>query len=843
MQPDGSSIAGSTVMLEGTSFGAMTDVHGEYVISGIEPGIYSITARMVGRTTVTIQEVTVENGNVSRIDFELKEDVVGSTVITVVESRSHVLRDVPSSVFSIDLSRTSTMSSSGIIDMISEQPGVIEQNGDLHVRGGRSDEVDYVLNGVSLRSPMDNRLGFYLPVNSVSNATLITGGMGIKYGNSMSGVVDLVARGGDEELSASVTGRFGDIESRILPSEAQVFTESLDRDLCRTNLKGFEFSVTGTDPVTDILLPELGMHTPEKLTFNLTGQVNFSGDGTDTRGNWSYNWFNDASGILNLSYKISPGSSVSLCLIESYRESGWNQWAWSQFSERNCTEGIATAPGNLDYALPAMFSETQGAVLNLGSLLGDRTHLNLTLGAMRFLSWNRVCDPEGEYIGEGSGSLFWLNQYEPPDLIQDTVGFIRQGIHQNVWFDSKAEVYSADFDLDWNPNTRLRLTGGLGAKYYDLYQYNVYFFSPGLSYISLWKEFPYSGSIYLQSSYRFSGGGIVTLGARGDYFNANTSIYSLETSRGTRVEGKFHASPRVSFSVPFGERSLFFTTYGHYFQIAPMYCYYLHTTFSTGADRAVAGNPDIDPELTTMYEIGIRHELDRSTDLGISFYSKDMTGLMSTEDNSGADYFIFCNDNSRGTANGIETSLSRTQGSNLSGQLYYTYSTARGRYSDALDEYGMSQSGVEVEFLEDNFLEWDQAHQAGASVRYETSSGQGPAITGLHPLENSSVSFSWNYGSGTPYFVPATTGTPVETNFYRLPFTMQTDLFLSRRMETVNGDLTINFSVFNLFNRRNIVKLYDPGLYHESGVPGGSMSNPRAWSPARRFLLTANLSW
>ena len=485
-QPDGEPLPGATVLLGGTPYGAMTDGLGEYVIAGLQPGTYSITARMIGRNSITVEEVTVEANSVSRLDFELKEDASGSTVIMVTESRSHILRDIPSTVFELDLSDMRIISSSGIIDMISEQPGVIERNGSLHIRGGRSEEVDYVLEGVSLISPMDNRLGFDVPVTAISNATLMTGGQSIEYGNSMSGVVDLVAKEGNENFSASVTGRMGDVSSRMLAYEVVVFSEGIDHDLCRTDLSSFEFSLSGTEPVTGSILPEIGINLPEKITFSLTGQMNFSGgNNVDTRGNWSYNWLNDASGILKLVYRPEAGSSISLSFLGSYRENGWNQWAWSNYGDQSCSGGIASPPGNLDYALPAMFSETHGIVLNTSTLLGNKASLNFTAGALRFMNWNRIYDSEGGFVGDDSGYLYWLSQYEPPDLYQDSSGFYRGGCHQNVWFDSQADVYSVDLGVDFNPNPRFRLKAGFGCNYYDLYHYNVYFFSQCSSYLSL----------------------------------------------------------------------------------------------------------------------------------------------------------------------------------------------------------------------------------------------------------------------------------------------------------------------------------------------------------------------
>ncbi len=96
----GNPLVGATVTIEGTPFGAMTSAHGEYVIPALEPGTYTVMARMVGRETSRVEGVIVQNDNTSRIDFQLSEDASGSTVIRVIGSRSHILRMFPPQLFS-----------------------------------------------------------------------------------------------------------------------------------------------------------------------------------------------------------------------------------------------------------------------------------------------------------------------------------------------------------------------------------------------------------------------------------------------------------------------------------------------------------------------------------------------------------------------------------------------------------------------------------------------------------------------------------------------------------------------------------------------------------------------
>ena len=46
-------LIGANVLIEGTNFGAATDVDGKFVILNISPGTYNISASMIGYTKVT----------------------------------------------------------------------------------------------------------------------------------------------------------------------------------------------------------------------------------------------------------------------------------------------------------------------------------------------------------------------------------------------------------------------------------------------------------------------------------------------------------------------------------------------------------------------------------------------------------------------------------------------------------------------------------------------------------------------------------------------------------------------------------------------------------------------
>ena len=842
--PGGVPLVGATVMVEETGFGAMTDQDGEYVIAGLAPGRYTVVGRMVGRVTSRMEGVEVVADRLTRIDFQLEEDPTGNTVIVVEESRRQTLQDVPTTVHMLDVTNTGTLSSRNIVDIVSSQPGVVVSGGEMHVRGGRTGEVDYILDGVSLRSPITKDFNLELPLSSISNAALMTGGLGVEYGNSMSGVVNLVGSEGGDRYHGDIITRYGDVTTASYDSRERLFMEETDNNLCRRGLTGLEGSLSGPEPLTGMLLPAMGIEVPGEVRFSSSGQFAVSGrDSVDTRDRWENGWRTDVSGIAKITYRPVNRTSIAFTILGSYQEKGWNEWAWSRYHLPAYIEGQAYLGRSQDQALPVRFSETSGMILNFTQLFGSETCLKMTLGRMSFQDWHRIRTPDGGYVGENTYPTYWLTLYHPEERVTDSLGFYHTGTHPNVWFDSKARVSSMALDFDYNPNTRTRLKAGLSASYYDLYQYNVYSESPASAYVSQWDAYPHSGSGFLQGSYRFSGGVIATAGIRMDLFDANTSVFDPELEQRVEVDGKWALSPRVGFSVPFSENSVFFTSYGHHFQTPSMECLYVQTSYNLAQDRIVAGNPDLDPELTQTFEVGIRHYIDMLTEVSLAAYYKDITGLVSTEDHYEGTYYVFTNDDSHGMARGLELILERASGSNISGQFSYTLSVAKGRYSSILDRYNYAQAGVYFLSSEDNYLDWDQTHTVGTTLELTGFEGEGPSLMGFHPLENSSLRISFRYGSGVPYTLPPASGDLVETNTERYPFTMQTDVFASRTFGLGPADLQLTAGVYNVFNRHNVVQIYDTALFHSTGEPGGELGNPRAWSPARHFAVSASVSW
>ena len=78
------------------------------------------------------------------------------------------------------------------------QPGVIKQDNAIFIRGGRSDDNSFLLDGVSVQDPMAGTgFGLQLSAQALEEVEVITGGYNAEYGQATSGVVNVRTKDGE----------------------------------------------------------------------------------------------------------------------------------------------------------------------------------------------------------------------------------------------------------------------------------------------------------------------------------------------------------------------------------------------------------------------------------------------------------------------------------------------------------------------------------------------------------------------------------------------------------------------------------------------------------------------
>ncbi len=95
------SIPGANILIEGAAQGAVTDSAGQYTISGVEPGTYTVRASFIGYGDETRQGVEVEAGGTTTVNFVMQQEATGLNEVVVVGYGEQQRRDLTGSVSTV----------------------------------------------------------------------------------------------------------------------------------------------------------------------------------------------------------------------------------------------------------------------------------------------------------------------------------------------------------------------------------------------------------------------------------------------------------------------------------------------------------------------------------------------------------------------------------------------------------------------------------------------------------------------------------------------------------------------------------------------------------------------
>lgn len=371
---------------------------------------------------------------------------------------------------------------------------------------------------------------------------------------------------------------------------------------------------------------------------------------------------------------------------------------------------------------------------------------------------------------------------------------------------------------------------------------------------------PYTFALYLQDKVEWQGL-VINAGVRYDYLNANTDRLRNEerpldpdgyllpnavaTEEQRRLGGMLEAtdfektkaeqklSPRLGVGFPVSDKTVMHVNYGKFFQRPELQYLYVNTKWLERMVRdhpyyAPVGSPNLKPEETTAYEVGIAHQLGDFTSLEITAYYKDIQGLTEVVNQSSIpNSFAVYRNYDFGTTKGIDVSLKMRRTRSISGQLDYSLAFASGTGSYATSQSNIAWTNDERP-IRVSPLEFDQRHKLTANMDVRAGRGQGPKIGNTHILENAGINFLFTAASGTPYtpiklvneitmgaFSPVPVG-PV--NSQTGPWTYRLDLKANKTFTVSKLSFDVYVWVINVFDRENVVEVYEgSGLADNTG--------------------------
>lgn len=203
-QVTGDPLIGANVFVIGTSFGAATDLNGEYDITNLEAGIYEVRASFVGYQPTTVSNVRVNADLTTQLNFELASSDISVEEIRVVAERPLVNK------FATNANRISTSEDiealpvRGVNSILSLTAGVTFQDNTVFVRGGRLDEVGFYLEGASISDPVVGGRAVTIVQDAIEEIQVQSGGYTAEYGGANSGIIYTQIKTGTSNYKASV---------------------------------------------------------------------------------------------------------------------------------------------------------------------------------------------------------------------------------------------------------------------------------------------------------------------------------------------------------------------------------------------------------------------------------------------------------------------------------------------------------------------------------------------------------------------------------------------------------------------------------------------------------------
>ena len=317
---------------------------------------------------------------------------------------------------------------------------------------------------------------------------------------------------------------------------------------------------------------------------------------------------------------------------------------------------------------------------------------------------------------------------------------------------------------------------------------------------------------------------------------------------------KSNISPRLGVSFPLGDNMAFRYAYGTFFQRPTFYDllenYQVQMDGGTESGYFVyIGNPNLDPQETTIYEMGLQYSLGNGLKLDLSGYYKDIAhltsaqevfnnayvdngygynnpGLWSSDDPYQATHFIYKTSDHFGNVRGLEVSVSKSGTEGLTGRLSGSFSIARGTASDKFSAGSLTQMDYSWtgNILSMTTLDWHRPMVINGYLDYHSN------MSGMINRIGGNITF--NVQSGLP--VTARSGFGGAALAERAPTTMDVNLRVDAKIDLGTIRPTVYLLIENVMNQQNVVAIADPSSYFDGAsafyeVAGGPNNNLMAY--------------
>ena len=813
-------IIGANIYLENTDYGAVSDADGNYFIINVSPGTYNQVCSFIGYEKVTYTGVSVSIDRTTSMNFEIKPETIQGEAVIVVGKRNIIEMDRTNTAAYVSSENIEKMPVQEIDDLIQLQTGVVKDaSGEFHIRGGRAGEIAYLIDGVPVTDQYNGGSSIGLENNWVQELQIISGTFNAEYGQAQSGVINIVTKEGSKEFKGNISIATGD----YLSSHNDIF---MNIDQLNIGAKDFNANLQGPFPIIShgSFYTSLRYYSTDgwlygkrnlriEDTVPIQQYINEANkrDNEDERlygipvpdslqtGESEYipmHWKDKLSFYGKLTTKLGPAKINYSFFLNNDKGKNYSD------AYRYAPDGVRTYYGT-----------SFNHILSFNHVLSNSTFYVLNFSWYSKNTWAYLFDDplDSRY----QGAAHYVNGFYYGGTQKGRYDITRSAVSSKFDFTSQlnlANQIRSGFELkQHNLDYTLQETVAKGAiyEYPELYVPDQYTVGNDHYVVK-----PIEASAYVQDKIELNEL-IMNFGLRYDFWDPNAvvpdSLRAAAESGTIRLGTTFsdaktqsQLSPRFGLAFPISSNGVVHVSYGHFFQLPRFEAIYnnYECEIELGGLETKLGNPNLKPEKTVSYEVGLQQELMGIFALDVTVYYKDIKNLLSQEIISTIDKKVYARYINRdyGNVKGFTISFKKGRGYSdfVSASVDYTYQVARGNASDPNSIFLDFQSDPPKESEKQVLpLDWDQTHTLNAFLAVGDPSDWNLGIIG-------------RFATGQPY-TPKNPGSALTTQFEnsdRKPMTYNIDLTFYKFITMSNLKFKLYCKVFNLTDRLNEIKVY-----------------------------------
>lgn len=849
----GEPIPFTNVVIDGTSYGAASDFDGEYIIVNVPSGSYNVIASYIGYVKTKTTYVRVLTDLTTHLDFTLTPTAISlKEEVVVIAQTPLVKKDLTSTESRVTAEEIEEMPLQDLNQLISLQAGVNrDAQGEIHIRGGRSSEVSYLINGISITDDYNRSQSLTVETNSIQELQVISGTFNAEYGNALSGVVNLITKTGGSKFQSNIEVWTGDYTSNnkdifwnidnVSPVANYNLQGSVSGPLFTDNLTyfftmrrlydgGYIYGINKYNPEgrfkevgTDIL-PNPGDDSYISMNFN----DRWSGQSTvDWRISENFNFKVDAFGSLgsnqvyNHAYRLNPngakgnktkgysifGTLTHVIFLNTFQEftaaykyNDFNSKLFDDpYNPRYVHPDSLNVPGFHFYTAGTdlnRFQRNTKSIILKWDLTSQIDKINLAKIGVEYQN-DKLFYENINIVAKVGANGQQIVPFGP--FIQGVESpqhdlFNRNPIKFSAYLQDKIEFES----IIVNVGLRFDLFDPRGKIPIDKEDPNIY--NP-FKLEHIYHDLNNDGLIGLDEQTDVNR---LTLAERGTFWYKETTI-------------KTGLSPRFGVAYPITDKGIIRFSFGIFQQIPEYSQLYFGDQFKLTSAQGMQGAPnefntqvpfgnnDLKPQTTTIYEIGLQQQISEDLAFDLTAFYRDIRDWISSSPPiptflAGISYSERIN---RDFANvkGITLAVNKRFTNFFSFGIDYTYQIAEGINSTSDEQFFAQLDGSEPKRTLTP-LDWDQTHTLNINLYAGTTDWGISVISSVH--------------TGQPYtptrIEGANTGSNVLTgladNSRRRPIIANIDLELFKNFNFSILDLQLFIKVFNLLDLKNPITVF-----------------------------------